>query len=232
MSLNLGFVDMNGEVKNMNSKMKGVFILGLVLVAALASTFVFSASAANQTRDRIQDQVQDCDCINDGTCDGASDQTRDRTQDQIQDRTCDGVADQTCDRTRDQVQDQNCAQDCNCDGVLQGGNNGAELALFLHNYTYHQSCAPTPDCGGESLMGGGMEESAMFAGAGEGLEDGLEAAVDDSEPVDTAALAAWLAEQLTPEQLAAFMADATTAAQGHADDGIGADIMELLTYLP
>jgi hypothetical protein len=122
--------------------------------------------------------------------------------------------------------------DCNCDGVLQGGNNGAELALFLHNYTYHQSCAPTPDCGGESLMGGGMEESAMFAGAGEGLEDGLEAAVDDSEPVDTAALAAWLAEQLTPEQLAAFMADATTAAQAHADDGIGADIMELLTYLP
>jgi hypothetical protein len=121
--------------------------------------------------------------------------------------------------------------DCNCDGVLLGGNNGAELALFLYNYTHHQSCAPQPDCGGESLMGGGMEESAMFAGTGEGLEDGLEEAVDDSEPVDPSELAAWLIEELTPEDLAAFVAQATATAQEHADDGVGVEMMELLSYL-
>ena len=123
--------------------------------------------------------------------------------------------------------------DCNCDGVSEGGNDGADLTLFLYDYSHHQHCAPLPDCGGESLMGGGgMEESAMSIGAGEGLDDGLDEVLDDSEPVDIEKLATWLAEQLTPEQLAAFVAHATATALEHADDGIGADMMELLSYLP
>ena len=96
--LNFGLWVSNGEVKNMNSKMKGTFILGLILVAAFASVFVLSASAADQTRDRVKDQVQDCDCTNDCACDGTPDQTRDRIQDQTQD--CDGTPDQTQDRAR------------------------------------------------------------------------------------------------------------------------------------
>ena len=90
MSLNLGFVNINGEVKNMNSKMKGAFILGLVLVAALASTFLLSASAAvngdaTQTRDRTKDQIQDKDCVKDCSCDCVKDQTQLRTRLQIRD---------------------------------------------------------------------------------------------------------------------------------------------------
>ena len=92
-------MDINGEVKNMNPKIKGTFILGLIVVAALASTFVLSASAADQTRDRVKNQVQDCDCTNDCACDGTPDQTRDRIQDQTQD--CDGTPDRTQDRARD-----------------------------------------------------------------------------------------------------------------------------------
>ena len=91
----------------MNTKMKGTLILGLVLVAALASTFVLSASAADQTRDRKQDQIQDCDCLNDCACDGAHDQTRDRTQDQVQDEDCPVafVKDQVQLHTRQQIRD-------------------------------------------------------------------------------------------------------------------------------
>jgi hypothetical protein len=100
-SLNSRFAEDNCEVKNVNSKLKVTFILGLVLVTAIASTFVLSASAANQTRDRTQDQVQDCDCTNDCTCDGTQTQTRDQTQTQSQDCTCpDGC---TCDGTPNQA---------------------------------------------------------------------------------------------------------------------------------
>ena len=113
-SLNLGFVDINGKVKNLSSKMKGAFVLGLVLVVAFASTFVLSASAADQTRDRAKDQVQDYDCVNDCTCDGTPEQIRDGTQDQVQDRICtqDCTAELTCDRNQDRVQDRDCTTDC------------------------------------------------------------------------------------------------------------------------
>jgi hypothetical protein len=114
-------------------------------------------------------------------------------------------------------------KDANCDGVLASGNNSPELLKFAANYAKQ----PPAACrGGELLLdgGGGMEESAMSL---EGVDDGI----DDSEPVDPSELAGWLIEELTPEDLAAFVAEATATAQEHADDGIGAEMMELLSYL-
>ena len=89
--------------------------------------------------------------------------------------------------------------DVNCDGVLAPGNGSPELARFLYNYS-HQ---PPPGCG-ESLMsgGGGL---GMESAAAEGLDDGA----DSSEAVDLAGLAQWLAEQISPEDLAAFVAQAS-----------------------
>ncbi len=112
--LNSRFAEDSCEVKNVNSKTKGAFILGLVFVAVVASTFVLSASAANQTRDRTQDQVRDCDCTNDCTCDGTQTQTRDQTQTQSQDCTCPN--DCACDGTPNQVGggSQNRAQNRGC----------------------------------------------------------------------------------------------------------------------
>ena len=112
--------------------------------------------------------------------------------------------------------------DVDCDGVLAPGNGSPELARFLYNYS-HQ---PPPGCG-ESLMsgGGGL---GMESAAAEGLDDGA----DSSEAVDLAGLAQWLAEQISPEDLAAFVAQASATAAEHADDAIGADIAELLSYLP
>lgn len=52
------------------------------------------------------------------------------------------------------------------------------------------------------------------------------------ESVDLAELAAWLSAQLSPEDLAAFVARASVTAGEHADDAIGAEMMELLSYLP
>ncbi len=101
--LNLGLWVSNGEVKNMNLKMKGTFILGLILVATFASVFVLSASAADQTRDRAKDQVQDCDCTNDCDCDGTPDQTQDRARDR--DCTSTFVKDQTQLQLRQQIRD-------------------------------------------------------------------------------------------------------------------------------
>ena len=67
----------------MNQKMKGTFILGLVLFAAVASMCLLTASAAvngdaDQTRDRTKDCLQDKDCLQtqDGTCDQIKDQLR------------------------------------------------------------------------------------------------------------------------------------------------------------
>jgi hypothetical protein len=117
MSLKFGFADTTGEVKNVNSKTKGIFILGLVLVAAVASTGLLTASAAangdvTQTRDRAQDCVSDL----------VGNKTRDRTQNQLQDQDCTQdcvnvcIGDQTRDRVQDQLQNQDCLQDCeqNC----------------------------------------------------------------------------------------------------------------------
>lgn len=103
--------------------------------------------------------------------------------------------------------------DSNGDGVL----NSVDLAKFMVNY------AAQPGCAGESLLGGGgMDESDAFGGAeGDGFDDG--------EAVE--ALAQWLTEQFSPEELAAFVAQATVTAAEHADDAIGAEMMELLSYL-
>ena len=99
MSLKFGFADTTGEVKNVNSKTKGIFILGLVLVAAVASTGLLTASAAangdvTQTRDRAKD------CINDPLGDPA----RDRTQDQLQNQDCTQNCEQNCQQDQAQLQ--------------------------------------------------------------------------------------------------------------------------------
>ncbi|NLG43757.1 MAG: hypothetical protein GX547_10955 [Phycisphaerae bacterium] len=114
--------------------------------------------------------------------------------------------------------------DADCDGVLSAD---VELARFLLNYANQ----PFPECGesllggsGESLLGGSAEreESELFA-AGEDLEG--------SEPVDVEMLAAWLVEVLSPEDLDAFIAQATVTAAEHADEAVRAEMAELLSYL-
>jgi hypothetical protein len=111
--------------------------------------------------------------------------------------------------------------DSNGDGVL----NNVDLAKFMANY------AVQPGCAGESLLGGGGE--LLLGGDGmDGMAAGAAAeGVDDGESVDVAALAAWLTEQLTPEDLAAFVAETSATAEERAGDAIGADMMELLSYL-
>ena len=115
MSLKFGFEDITCEVKNVNPKMKGIFILGLVTAVASVGSLIASAAAngdVTQTRDRAQD------CVNDLV----GDQARDRIQDQLQDQDCtqncvnDCIGDQTRDRIQDQLQNQDCPQDCeqNC----------------------------------------------------------------------------------------------------------------------
>jgi hypothetical protein len=71
----------------MNQKMKGALILGLLLIAVVASMGILSASAAkngdlDQTRDRTKDCLQDKDCLQtqDGTCDQIKDQLRTKLQ--------------------------------------------------------------------------------------------------------------------------------------------------------
>jgi hypothetical protein len=103
--------------------------------------------------------------------------------------------------------------DSNADGVL----NNVDLAKFMANY------AVQPGCAGESLLGAGGMDGLAAGAAAEG--------VDDGESVDVAALAAWLIEQLSPEDLAAFVAQASATAEEHADDAVGAEMMELLSYL-
>ena len=122
-SLKFRIADTNGEVENVNKKMQGAFVLGLVIVAAVASMGVLTAYAADQIRDQDRDQLKGEECIPDCTCDGVGDQTRNRTNDQVQDQDCeqdcicDGVKDQTRDRTQDQLQDQTCQENCVCDLV-------------------------------------------------------------------------------------------------------------------
>ena len=117
MSLKFGFADITGEVKNVNSKTKGIFILGLVLVAAVASMGLLTASAAaNGDVAKTRDRAQDC------FSDLVGDQARDRMQDQLQNQDCtqncvnDCIGEQTQDRTQDQLQNQDCLNDCeqNC----------------------------------------------------------------------------------------------------------------------
>jgi hypothetical protein len=106
--------------------------------------------------------------------------------------------------------------DVDCDGVL---TTETEMARFLFNYANQ----PPPECSESLLGGGGMEESGLFAGtAGEGAAGG--------EP-DLCALAAFLIEHTSPEDLAAFIAAATVTAAEHADDAIGGEITELLAHL-
>ncbi len=76
----------------MNQKIKGAFIIGIVLFSAVASMCLLPTSAAvnddaDQTRGRTQDQIQDKDCLQDKDCsfDCARDQDQLRTRLQIRD---------------------------------------------------------------------------------------------------------------------------------------------------
>jgi CHASE3 domain sensor protein len=78
-------------MKKMNQKMKGTFIIGLVLFAAVASMYLLTASAAvngnaDQTRDRTQDKIQDKDCLQDKDC--SFDCTKDQLRTRLQIRDC------------------------------------------------------------------------------------------------------------------------------------------------
>jgi hypothetical protein len=107
--------------------------------------------------------------------------------------------------------------DVNGDGELTAQ---VEVSAFLAN----MAVQPPPECGGgELLLGEGGAEGALGA-AVEGVAEG-------AEPVDVAELAAWLIEQLPPEELADFVAVAGVTAAERADEPVGADLAELLFYL-
>jgi len=112
--------------------------------------------------------------------------------------------------------------DSNCDGVL----SNVELAKFLDNMLVQPPCGGR-DGGGERGEGegedwaseedGGAEEEEG-AGEGSGGEDG----------VDVAELAAWIMTELSPEELAVFVADLAAAATEFAGTRAGADMAALL----
>ena len=109
------------------------------------------------------------------------------------------------------------------DGDCSGTLDNDDLDKFLANYGNNLN--------GGFLMGGGealdgSEEAAEGAGA-----DGV-GADDAEEPVDYAELAGFLIERLSVDELAAFVAEATLTAAEHEGDGIGAELAELLAYLP
>ena len=108
--------------------------------------------------------------------------------------------------------------DSNCDGVL---TTDGDMARFLLNYANQ----PAPECS-ESLLGGGggMEESAPYSGEDGGTDDG-------ADPPDVPTLAEWLSQEIAPVDLAVFLGQASVTAAEHADDAIGAEMLELLSYL-
>ncbi len=112
--------------------------------------------------------------------------------------------------------------DYDCDGEL---TSEVELPAFLANMAQQASC-------GFGLLGGGGggfgEEWPLMEG--EPMYDWP--LFDEWVPYeDVPGLAAWLIEQLSPEDLAATIEALTTAAVEFADTPVGYDIAELLSYL-
>ncbi len=110
--------------------------------------------------------------------------------------------------------------DCDCDGEI----NNTELSKFMINM------AQQPSCGRGMLGGGGGfgEEWPLFEG--EPMFDWP--LFDEWVPYeDVPELAAWVAEELSPEDLAATVEALTAAAVEFADTPVGYDIAELLSYL-
>jgi hypothetical protein len=129
--------------------------------------------------------------------------------------------------------------DCNCDGVL----NNVELAKFLGNMTVQPPCGGR-DGGGEGGEGEGegdgwaFEEDGgdgwAFDGEGDGGAEEEEGAGEGSggeDGVDVAELAEWIMAELSPEELAVFVADLAAAAEEFAGTPAGADMAALLAEL-
>jgi hypothetical protein len=100
--------------------------------------------------------------------------------------------------------------------VLIGGNDSPEIQKFLYNMAHQPNSGCVPPPGDSPACMPGVES------AGEGIP------FDD---VDVSSLADWLREEISPEDLAAFVADASVAAEEHADDAIGSELSDLLFYL-
>jgi hypothetical protein len=108
------------------------------------------------------------------------------------------------------------------DGDCSGTLDNDDLNKFLGNY-------------GNNLNGLFLvaDDSADgFGAAGAEAEAAAEAVVDDgTDPLDLAELASWLQDQLSPDQLAAFVAEATATAAETTDPQVEAELTELLSYL-
>ena len=91
------------EVKCMNTKIKGLVLLSVVLVVACAMILTAPVAAANGTQDQIKDQTKDQ--LKDQTC--TPDCIQDQIKDQLKDQTCspDCLQDQTKLQTKLQLRD-------------------------------------------------------------------------------------------------------------------------------
>ena len=104
--------------------------------------------------------------------------------------------------------------DVDCDGVLAAGNSSLEL---------DQIQLSTPTTRWAAIADGGHAHGGIACRRYE--SDG----VDDADPPDLPTLAEWVSQQMAPEDLTAFVAQATATAADHADDAIGAEMMALLS---
>jgi hypothetical protein len=105
--------------------------------------------------------------------------------------------------------------DVDCDGNL---TPATELAAFLKNY------GNQPPCGGKS---GGGEGGGRSAGGED--DGGTEDSHDSCD--DVGGLADWLAEVLSEDELADFVARLAEAADEFAGTPVGEDMAELLFWL-
>jgi len=112
--------------------------------------------------------------------------------------------------------------DCNCDGVL----NNVDVAKFLDNMIVQPSCGGR-DGGGGRGEGEGDDWAAEEDGGAEEEDDAGERSGGE-DGVDVAELAAWIVAELSPEELAVFVADLAAAAEEFAGTPAGADMAALL----
>ncbi len=112
--------------------------------------------------------------------------------------------------------------DGNCDGVL----SNVELAKFLGNMTVQPPCGGR-DGGGGRGEGEGDDWAAEEDGGAE-EEDGAGERSGGEDGVDVAELAAWIVAELSPEELAVFVADLAVAVEEFAGTPAGADMAALL----
>jgi hypothetical protein len=112
--------------------------------------------------------------------------------------------------------------DSNCDGVL----SNVELAKFLDNMTVQPPCGGRDGGGGRGEGEGDDWASEEDGGAEDG--DGAGERSGGEDGVDVAELAEWIVAELSPEELAVFVADLAAAATEFAGTRAGADMAALL----